>query len=503
MDFIRIARGRWPEARTAGRCYLRDDGWDDYTFRTLFDLLVVDEEGTSYEVGSVKIMRRGMTSGRVPIDDQFTELGPDYCSLGQDQNYYEQLMALPQNLGLEILASLRDAAASEAIWTEFSEEQAFGTSLMRMLNPEQVQRTFRNIVRGIAAPSPYKFTFKTRPQGDFEPLEVSVSVRPNTLPPTNVHVLIGRNGVGKTRLLAGIANALTLSDDPNAVGMPGELAFDDEDGARFANLVTVAFSAFDRFEPLSPERMGGNLRYAYVGLKRERKKGDADEAANTFKNPRDLSDEFAGSLAECLNGPRRARWAQVIDILNGDPGFAELELERLDLADQTSFRNAVAAFDTLSSGHKVVLLTATRLVELVDEKTLVLIDEPESHLHPPLLGSFVRALSYLLIHRNGVSIIATHSPVVLQEAPKSCVWVLRRTGEVLSAERPEVETFAENVGILTAEVFQLEVTESGHHRMLREAAETMTYDELIGAFRGQIGGEGRAIARTLTLRNRD
>ena len=104
-----------------------------------------------------------------------------------------------------------------------------------------------------------------------------------------------------------------------------------------------------------------------------------------------------------------------------------------------------------------MLLSVTKLVGTVEEKTLVLIDEPESHLHPPLLSAFIRVVSDLLINRNGVAIIATHSPVVLQEVSKSCVWIVGRRGSSCSADRPEVETFAENVGTLTREVFGLEV----------------------------------------------
>ena len=100
-----------------------------------------------------------------------------------------------------------------------------------------------------------------------------------------------------------------------------------------------------------------------------------------------------------------------------------------------------------------MLLAITRLVESVDERTLVLVDEPESHLHPPLLSAFIRALSELLVRRNGIAVVATHSPVVLQEVPRSCVWVLRRSGSSLRAERPCRETFGENVGILTSDVF--------------------------------------------------
>lgn len=46
-------------------------------------------------------------------------------------------------------------------------------------------------------------------------------------------------------------------------------------------------------------------------------------------------------------------------------------------------------------------------------------DEPEEHLHPPLVAAFIRALSNLLTYRNGVGIVATHSPVIVQEVPKN------------------------------------------------------------------------------------
>jgi predicted ATP-dependent endonuclease of OLD family len=155
-------------------------------------------------------------------------------------------------------------------------------------------------------------------------------------------------------------------------------------------------------------------------------------------------------------------------------------------------------FNRLSSGHKIVLLTITRLVELIEEKTLVLIDEPESHLHPPLLSAFIRSLSELLIARNGMSIIATHSPVVLQEAPKECVWMLRRYGAECVAERPTLETFGENVGILTREAFGLDVSKTGFHKMLADAVEEgRTYDEILEHFNNKLGAEARAILRAL------
>ena len=162
----------------------------------------------------------------------------------------------------------------------------------------------------------------------------------------------------------------------------------------------------------------------------------------------------------------------------------------------------------MSSGHASVLLIITQLVAKVEEKTLVLLDEPESHLHPPLLSAFVRALSDLLDNRNGVAIIATHSPVVLQEIPSSCVWKIERTGKITNPYRPSVETFGENVGVLTREVFGLEVIKSGFHKLLTEKVATgKSYDEIVHEFKDQLGkdqlgNEAKILLKTL-IRIRD
>ena len=202
----------------------------------------------------------------------------------------------------------------------------------------------------------------------------------------------------------------------------------------------------------------------------------------------------------CRTGLKAERWRAAVGALATDDLFAEANvIALLDHPQDADWEStAEGLFRRLSSGHAIVLLTVTRLVELVDEKTLVLIDEPEAHLHPPLLAAFVRCLSDLLVKRNGVAIIATHSPVVLQEIPRSCAWKLRRSGAVSIVERPSIETFGENIGLLTREVFGLEVTRSGFHEMLRSAvALNLSYEQVVAKFDGQLGAEARAIAQAL------
>lgn len=216
----------------------------------------------------------------------------------------------------------------------------------------------------------------------------------------------------------------------------------------------------------------------------------------------DLGADFANSLMRCQSGLLAERWRTAIRTLEEDDLFAEADVRSL-LDEDSNIRLKTRArrlFKKLSSGHAIVLLTVTRLVELVDERTLVLLDEPEGHLHPPLLASFVRCLSDLLVRRNGVAIVATHSPVVLQEVPQYCAWKLRRSSKTSIAERPTVKTFGENIGVLTRDVFGLQVTQSGFHKLLRDAVSTgASYRAILEEFDGELGDEAKAIVQALIV----
>lgn len=80
------------------------------------------------------------------------------------------------------------------------------------------------------------------------------------------------------------------------------------------------------------------------------------------------------------------------------------------------------------------------------------------------------------------------------------MWKLLRHGDQFTAHRPAIETFGENVGFLTHEVFGLEVTDTGFHRNLsRTVNDGLSYQEILEHFRGRLGGEARIIARSLSF----
>lgn len=486
-----------PDKGEPNCCYLKIDNWNDFSYQTLFDFYYFDANGARKDLGSIKIMEMGQTTAeRVNLPDSpFAKLNSKYCSLGQGQSFYEEMMSIPKADREEILKSLRDCVYNPKIFLKFYKEGAMRTSLLRYVSEKNVTSTFKNILLGHSVQTPFHFQFCIDGQED---CCIDVQVSPESTPPTNVHVLIGRNGVGKTRILSGIANELTNNkDSQNSIGHSGKILFPDEliENSKFSNLVTIVFSAFDMFTPIKPQYVKGNIKYQYVGLKKFLRKKDDTEVLR-FKHIDDLKSDFKESLEVCLSSQRKDRWVEAIKILNSDPIFSEYKLdERAE--EEDSIDQILKTFSFLSSGHKITLLSITKLVELVEERSLVLIDEPETHLHPPLLASFTRALSNLLIQRNGVALIATHSPVVLQEVPKSCVTIIDRVLSQFSFDRPEIETFAENVGTLTREVFSLEVTESGFHKMISDHLMMHSYEDLLDHYKNQIGMEGKAIARAI------
>lgn len=507
MQFIVIPNTRRVpnEGRNLG--YLWIDNWDDwFTYNTLYILTYFDTEGLKHEIGGVKIGQFGMAKGqkRPSLPTSFEELDDNFFSLGQDADYYSKIMSLGTDISNQLLSALNDIAADEHLYHNVLKEDVTGISLLRSVNMKTIEGQYRRILKGGVELTNFYFRYigPTPKTDNVKPLNLEFEVTPESRPPTNIHVLIGRNGVGKTFILNNMTRALVLKNidvSENGIFKSKDEWDEETEESPFSNILSITFSAFDDFEIVRQRRNATKgVRYINVGL-RKRVKNKKDEIVTITRDPDDLALEFSSSAKLCSRGVKAERWRKALTTLEADPLFAEAEVANLVNFPEESFsREAGILYRRLSSGHKIVLLTITKLVEHVEEKTLVLMDEPEAHLHPPLLAAFIRSLSDLLINRNGVAIIATHSPVVLQEVPLSCTWKIIRHGYAAKATRLEIETFAENIGILTKEVFGHEVLRSGFHKMLADAAKDEDdIKDVVKKFDYEVGSDGRALISSM------
>jgi len=517
MDFQVIPHGGAIPTSEHNKVFLLTDNWDDwFKYSTMYVAFYVDVNGEKHRIGEVKIGQFDMEDEqrRPNIPNAFTELDDRFFSVGQDDTYYQAVNNLGDAFREAYYEAMQDVAKDAELFERALRENVTGVSLLRSVSDQSVRGQYRRMAQGGARLTEYAFSYTPPPWGRGNtPPTYKFEVHPESYPPTNVHVLIGRNNVGKTYTVEQMTNALVQPEDGNY----GEFVWDDADdfglkeSENFTNIIAVTFSAFDPFEPLpSRENRLSSVRYQYIGLKHVGK--NEGGKAKPPKSTDDLAADFGQSVQLILTQTaKRDRWRRALALLESDPIFEQAEIWQLieelkGLEAQFERREAFNRlrqsardlYSKLSSGHKIVVLTITRLVETLEERSLVLVDEPEAHLHPPLLSAFIRSLSDLLINRNGVAIIATHSPVILQEVPKTCVWKIWRTGREKRIERPTTETFGENVGTLTQAIFGLEVTNSGFHKMLSDAVdENLSYEEVLAHFQGQLGDEARGIARSL------
>lgn len=517
MNFVVLDRNENKPPTSINTAYLSVDYWNDFSFITMFYLTVFDKTGKEYEIGNVKIAFKGQTTDKgtyETLGKEFSLLNDQYFSLGIDAEYYKNLNKLDLELKQDILTALEDIVYKPEKIKDIDDEEVLNISLFRGVTLSDVHGQFSRVLDGLAELSDFDFNFVRQGLDGFCDLKIPFKVKVGSIPSTNIHAFIGRNGCGKTTILNDMIYAITNPEHESCFFTESSMFTEPHiPNGYFRSLVSVSFSAFDPFTPPheQPDPAKGT-KYFYIGLKNRKN----NEALNSLG---DLRKDFVVALIGCLsNEGKKALWLDAISSLSSDLNFENMGLSILntryvslkekhkniqidnDKFEELFYMDITNYLERMSSGHAIVLFTITRLVNTVGEKSLVLLDEPEGHLHPPLLSAFLRTLSDLLYLKNGVAIIATHSPVVLQEIPKSCVLKVIRSREVITVERPEIETFGENLGVLTREVFVLEVANSGYHSLLTKSVESgASYDDLLSEYKNQIGLEGRTVLKAMVL----
>lgn len=486
--------------------YLIPNNWDDwFEYEISYALWIKGTEAKC--VGRVKIAEINQSVRRATLQNEFENLDDNFISVGFNEYYYEELKKTKYRE--QILSALNDMAYNLSIYEKVKECHVTRIALMREYSESMLRGQIHRMALGGARLTDYDFTyiFPSINPLTGEKVKMTFEVERNKKPASNIHVLIGKNGIGKTTIIKKMIYALEKCMPVEEVG-----EVENDWSTDFANIVFVSFSAFD--EPIFEENFENKFptQYKFVGLVKNK----------SIKSRDTLTEEFVEcSFSFYQNSSKMRLWKDTIKILESDNTFVEQEIDtwisepikkswleelkgveeldvesRKDILREKHRQRVFPLFSRLSSGHKIILLTIANLIDLVEEKTIVFLDEPEEHLHPPLVAAFIKALSNLLIYRNGVGIIATHSPVIVQEVPKKCVWILKRAGEYLIPRRPEIETYGENLGELTTEIFRYEVSNSGFHKELLDVVEISdSYEEAKEIFNNQLGKEAKSILR--------
>lgn len=509
MKFVvNFRTGKSSKTRRYPHVELTQDNWDDYGYKTTFDATLRQAEDDEIELGTLKIMKASQDGGYTDLPKRaFETLGSKFCSLGGDLDYYEKLFKLGPSIYLPYLKGLSDAVFSDDIRASFEDTEGFRVSLLRFSGAERTIEDARKLFtsnKRRRAGSGFQVKFKTKVSERANSFTVTFDFRRRDRLPHRMNVVIGYNGTGKTRLLSNLAIA------SSGYGHATKEAAAKEAAGRFVGIpppfkkvVVVSYSAFDTFvipgrTEIEKERLkeeGDLFGYVYCGL-RERGENIEDDldhrASYRLRTPEETEAEFVEALRRIHNEEREEVLIQVLRPLLLDASFQRIGLTGL-YADPDD-DELLELFRSLSSGHKIVLKIIVDLTAHMEgeEPTLVLIDEPETHLHPPLLAALLKSIRQCLDRLNGYAVIATHSPVVLQESAARHVRVLKRLDQKTTVTTPSFETFGESIGVITQDIFNLDDASTDWHETLRELADERSLEGVEDLFGRSLGFAARS-----------
>lgn len=197
--------------------YLHVDHWDDwFKYNTMYFMTVYDALGEEHKIGEFDQKEK-----RAKISKRFKKLPDGFFSLGQDAVFYTNIYQLEEKLREHILEALNDVVFKPEIFVRALDEGVTKVSLLRSVSPASVKGQFRRILRGGDRLTRYSFKYELPHGRRIAGFKMKFKVRPDSNTPTNIHVVIGRNGVGKTHLLNNMVRALV--DDAARKSTVGEL----------------------------------------------------------------------------------------------------------------------------------------------------------------------------------------------------------------------------------------------------------------------------------------
>lgn len=318
--------------------------------------------------------------------------------------------------------------------------------------------------------------------------------------PKRIAVLIGKNGVGKSQALLRIARA-ALNGTPELT--------DGETGGRPLISRMLAFAPSNEAGSVFPveKRKMPRIWYKRFSMSRARsaKRGDGIS---------DLIIQIARSFQSIRE---KSRWEIFLDAIKGinaheqlclvtrDPLNPYLKLNELLRTNEERRLERFASVDLrrepvrvvgtagypLSSGEISFLKFAAQGSLHIENGSLLLLDEPETHLHPNFISGFISLLEHLLAMTGSSAIIATHSAYIVREVFREQVTVLRfDENNMVKSERPRLRTFGSDVGAISYFVFgEDEPSKLAHEVKERLMQSGRTWDQIFEQYDGELSYE--------------
>lgn len=456
--------------------------WDDFGYKTTCSVYHIIGETKRY-LGEVKLLLDGVKNTHKKIKDIFgrfgsielPEVGIDYLTLPEGSEFYDKIENVYAKMGElrydEYLISARDAGYMRVEkGSKLFKDQGYHDSLLREPGARRAERfmlenlgyTDRQDVQFDVSYRLASFSQKHKVEFDFT----------EGFYPSNINLIIGPNGVGKTRCLVETIEQLVVTSKGEHSGKHKRSS---KLSPMFSNIICFSYSPYENiYREINQKRIRSSSVFKafgfYDGDKFDNNKPAHDSAeclfdiieedlANTWFSTSSKYNDLIEILRIGINGltdmglkvegksgkqkriPVSGEFEKVLNYKKADDKIVSLV-----------FYNADGELQ-LSSGQHMFSNLVLGAISHIKEETLLLFDEPELFLHPSLEVVLVRMLRRLLERYNSYAVIATHSLVMSREVPERCTNVIKRNGDIPVVDKPPFETFGASMDRINGYVF--------------------------------------------------
>lgn len=448
--------------------------------------------------------------------------------LANPEQYKCLAKKLPADAVEYLLNGLHEASYHRYIGTA-DYEHVIQTEPFR-LGVLRYQKAYLSLINGFAGAyvqppigdAKVPFSFSTLLPGTANFVKLDVEFRHHQYFDDRVHCLIGVNGTGKTNLLARLAvEAASVSNSaqsgpPTVMYSENRVEVRNEDSTlntaegfrfnrvvsyfsdpssalpRFSSAGSFEYHAFNTTAKKESKEFHQNLSYLLVTLLRHTDESFAGEKSAIFNDAlsgimpmHSLAIPVTVSCPDycCVKDKDGNNWS-FMSQMTGEQRSLDI-FGTIDTTREPSFltTDSRQVID-LSSGQRSMFHFALHFLTLAGEGTLLIIDEPETYLHPNLVSDYMMFLYKILEQTSSVAIIATHSAYVVREVPTHCVHILERKGVAASISRPYLQTLGANVAEISLAVFGDSTVDAYHRKVSETIAKTnMSFDQIVESYR--------------------
>jgi len=448
------------------------DGWGDGYAHVQFNLFYFHTERDYDSYGLVKIIKREsemecseehhyyVKDDGLPND--FLRLPVEFCSLGQDERYYRNIKSRFGDSYESVFMALNDAAVFPQIDDAFRNTKYY-SCLIRENEAERLIREAQLILQGRNVADRYRFKYRFHPIYAENDVEFEFNFRDKTrLLPRRIYAVIGKNGVGKTLFVSQLP--LDLSNKDSDAFSPAKPIL--------SKVISIANSTFDNFKKAENT---AKLNYFHFGLTKSVGGGQIPKTKDDF-------------TAELLAATKKIRLYGRIDhlkkVLNKivfteaiDELFVTVSKNDREVLDiDTSKINKLLR--TMSSGESTMLYLFMCLEADIRYDSLILLDEPETHLHPDAIAELLNALDDMLEEYQSCCVMVTHSPLLIRELTSDCVYVMERDDKTVILRKPGVETIGSGLNTITDDIFGSRSVQRNYKKRISELARDYSYEEI-------------------------